>query len=124
MPANQRVISLSSLRLKIALFHCLESADFQLIEKRLVRRRYPGGQVLFHMGDEGGSFHIIVRVRVKVTIPSSSGEELILAILFSISPHAWRRRYSISETPSFLLRPLRSPHCSQETYKVKYIKKK
>jgi CRP-like cAMP-binding protein len=74
-------MSLSSLRHKIALFHCLESADFQLLEKRLVRRRYPGGQVHFHMGDEGGSFHIIVRVRVKVTIPSSSGEELILVIL-------------------------------------------
>ena len=40
MPANQRFMSLSSLRQKVALFHCLESADFQLIEKRLVRRRY------------------------------------------------------------------------------------
>lgn len=93
--------ALSSLRHKIAPFQCLESADFQLLEKRLVRRRYPGGQVLFHMGDEGGSFHIIVRGRVKITIPSSYREELILAILFSISPHAWRRRYSISETLSF-----------------------
>lgn len=74
-------MSLSSLRHKIALFRCLDRADFQLLEKRLVRRRYPGGQVLFHMGDEGGSFHIIVRGRVKVAIPSSSGEELILAIL-------------------------------------------
>jgi CRP-like cAMP-binding protein len=33
------------------------------------------------MGDEGGSLHIIVRGRVKITIPSSSGEEVILAIL-------------------------------------------
>jgi CRP-like cAMP-binding protein len=33
------------------------------------------------MGDEGGSLHIIVRGRVKVAIPSSSGEELILVIL-------------------------------------------
>ena len=81
MLTDPRVMSLSSLRHKIALFRCLEPADFQLLEKRLVRRRYPGGQVLFHMGDEGGSFHIIVRGRVKVTIPSSSGEELILAIL-------------------------------------------
>lgn len=74
-------MSLSGLRHKIALFCCLDRSDFQLLEKRLVRRRYPGGQVLFHMGDEGGSFHIIVRGRVKVAIPSSSGEELILAIL-------------------------------------------
>ena len=81
MLTDPRVMSLSSLRHKIALFRCLGPADFQLLEKRLVRRRYLGGQILFHMGDEGGSFHIIVRGRVKVTIPSSSGEELILAIL-------------------------------------------
>ena len=40
MPANQRFMSLSSLRHNIALFHCLESVDFHLLEKRLVRRRY------------------------------------------------------------------------------------
>jgi CRP/FNR family transcriptional regulator len=33
------------------------------------------------MGDEGGSLHIIERGRVKVTVPSTSGEELILAML-------------------------------------------
>ena len=76
-----RGVSLTSLRHKIALFRCLERADFLQLEKRLVRRRYPGGRVLFQMGDEGGSFQIIVRGRVKVVIPSSSGEELILAIL-------------------------------------------
>lgn len=74
-------MSQSGLRHKIALFRCLEPADFRLLEKCLVRRRYLSGQVLFHMGDEGGSFHVIVRGRAKVTIPSSSGEELILAIL-------------------------------------------
>lgn len=74
-------MSPSSLRQKIGLFSRLDPADFRLLEKRLVRRRYPGGQALFHMGDEGGSFHIIVSGRVKVTIPSTSGEELILAIL-------------------------------------------
>lgn len=74
-------MSLSNLRTKVPLFRCLEPADFRFLEKCLVRRRYPGGQVLFHMGDDGGSLHILVRGRVKVTIPSSSGEELILAIL-------------------------------------------
>ncbi len=74
-------MSPSGLRHRIALFHGLEPADFRLLEKCLVRRRYRGGQVLFHMDDEGGSFHIIARGRVKVTIPSSAGDELILAIL-------------------------------------------
>jgi CRP/FNR family transcriptional regulator, cyclic AMP receptor protein len=69
------------LRHKIPLFVGFGPAEFEPLEKCLVRRRYPGGQVLFHMGDEGGSLHLIERGRVKVTIPSSSGEELILAIL-------------------------------------------
>ena len=74
-------MSLSRLRNRIPFFRCLEPSDFERLGECLVRRRYAGGQVLFHMGDEGGSFHIIERGRVKVTIPSSAGEELILSIL-------------------------------------------
>ncbi len=74
-------MSLGKLRQKIPLFSGFGPSEFESLEKCLVRRRYPGGQALFHMGDEGGSLHIIERGRVKVTIPSSSGEELILAIL-------------------------------------------
>jgi CRP/FNR family cyclic AMP-dependent transcriptional regulator len=74
-------MSLAKLRHKIPLFVGFGSSEFESLEKCLVRRRYPGGQTLFHMGDEGGSLHIIEHGRVKVTIPSSSGEELILAIL-------------------------------------------
>ncbi|HEX9204986.1 MAG TPA: Crp/Fnr family transcriptional regulator [Candidatus Deferrimicrobiaceae bacterium] len=73
-------MSLEKLQLKIPLFAGFGSSEFKSLEKCLVRRRYPGGQTLFHMGDEGGSLHLIERGRVKVTIPSSSGEELILAI--------------------------------------------
>lgn len=68
-------------RHKIPLFDGFGRSDFRSLEKCLVRRRYPDGQAIFHMGDEGGSLHIIERGRVKVTIPSSSGEELILTIL-------------------------------------------
>ena len=66
---------------KFPLFVDFGRSEFESLEKCLVRRRYPGGQALFHMGDEGGSLHVIERGRVKVTIPASSGEELILAIL-------------------------------------------
>jgi CRP-like cAMP-binding protein len=68
------------MRHKIPLFAGFGSSEFESLEKCLVRRRYPAGQALFHMGDEGSSLHIIERGRVKITIPSSSGEELILAI--------------------------------------------
>lgn len=68
---------------KIPLFSTLEEADLSRLERRLVRRRYTQGQVLFHMGDEGGNLYIIRKGRVKITIPSSAGEEMILAILAS-----------------------------------------
>lgn len=74
-------MSPAKLRHKIPLFDGFGRSDFRSLEKCLVRRRYPDGQAIFHMGDEGGSLHIIERGRVKVTIPSSSGEELILTIL-------------------------------------------
>jgi len=74
-------MSLVELRHKFPLFAGFGSSELESLEKCLVRRRYSGGQVLFHIGDEGGSLHIIERGRVKVTIPSFSGEELILAIL-------------------------------------------
>jgi len=78
---DPRAMSLAKLRRVVPLFAGFGPSDFESIEKCLVRRRYPAGQTLFHMGDEGGSLHFIERGRVKVTIPSSSGEELILAIL-------------------------------------------
>jgi CRP/FNR family cyclic AMP-dependent transcriptional regulator len=74
-------MSQAKLRHKFPLFAGFGPSESESLEKCLVRRRYPGGQALFHMGDEGGSLHLIERGRVKVTIPSSSGEELILAIL-------------------------------------------
>lgn len=74
-------MSLTGLRHKFPLFAGFGPSEFESLERCLVRRRYPAGQALFHMGDEGGSLHLIERGRVKVTIPSRSGEELILAML-------------------------------------------
>jgi len=74
-------MSLEKLLHKVQLFAGFGPSEFESLEKCLVRRRYPGGQTIFHMGDEGSSLHLIERGRVKVTIPSVSGEELILAIL-------------------------------------------
>jgi CRP/FNR family cyclic AMP-dependent transcriptional regulator len=77
---DSRVMSQARLRHKIPLFVDFGPSEFESLEKCLIRRRYPAGQALFHMGDEGGSLHFIESGRVKITIPSSSGEELILAI--------------------------------------------
>ncbi|MCL5885395.1 MAG: cyclic nucleotide-binding domain-containing protein, partial [Deltaproteobacteria bacterium] len=61
-------MSLAKLRRVVPLFAGFGPSDFESLEKCLVRRRYPAGQTLFHMGDEGGSLHFIERGRVKVTI--------------------------------------------------------
>jgi CRP-like cAMP-binding protein len=74
-------MALHQLLRKIPLFAVLKPSDLDRLEKYMVRRRYRNGQVLFHMGDEGGNLYIIQRGRVKVTIPSATGEEVILAIL-------------------------------------------
>jgi len=66
---------------KIALFRSLKDSDLARLESCLVKCRYSAGEVVFHMGDEGGRLYIIERGRVRVAIPSPSGDEFILAIL-------------------------------------------
>lgn len=74
-------MSLSAILKKSSLFSNLASDDLKWLEGAMVRRRYAAGQVLFHMGDEGGSLHLITRGRIKVLIPSRQGEEVIVTIL-------------------------------------------
>jgi CRP/FNR family transcriptional regulator, cyclic AMP receptor protein len=45
------------------------------------RRRFRGGEVIFHRGDPGESVHVIAIGRVKIALTSADGEEAILAIL-------------------------------------------
>jgi len=65
----------------IKLFSSLDEADLARLLALAVRRQYPEGEILFNLGDEGDDLYVIQKGRVKVTIPSSQGEELILAIL-------------------------------------------
>ncbi len=74
-------MSLERLGRRSPLFAGFGPSELESLEKCLVRRQYAGGQVLFHIGDEGGSLHIIESGRVKIALPSYSGEELILTVL-------------------------------------------
>jgi CRP-like cAMP-binding protein len=74
-------MSLSALMRKSRLFANLNASDLAWLETAMVRRCYSAGQVIFHMGDEGGGLYLITRGRVKVAIISRQGEEIILAIL-------------------------------------------
>ena len=51
------------------------------LARRLRRRSYHRGEVIFHQGDPGDTMHLVRGGRVKVVIPSESGDEAVLAIL-------------------------------------------
>jgi CRP/FNR family transcriptional regulator, cyclic AMP receptor protein len=73
--------TLSDCLKKSSMFAHLSDPDLNLLEASMTRRRYTAGQVIFHMGDEGGSLYLLAKGRVKVAIPSPQGDEVILAIL-------------------------------------------
>jgi len=66
---------------RIYMFSELQDMELERLQAMSIKRQYPRGQVVFHMGDRGGNLYIIRRGRVKVTIPFPNGEEAIIAIL-------------------------------------------
>ena len=48
---------------------------------RLRRRRFRRDEVIFHQGDPGDSLHIVGTGAVKIVLPSTEGEEAIIATL-------------------------------------------
>ena len=44
-------------------------------------RRFRRGEVIFHIGDPGDALFVIVDGEVKISLPSETGEEAILATL-------------------------------------------
>ncbi len=48
---------------------------------RLRLRRFRRGEVIFHQGDAGDSLHIIASGSVKIVLPSTEGDEAIIATL-------------------------------------------
>lgn len=47
----------------------------------LRRRRFRRGEVIMHQGDPGDSLHIVAAGAVKILLPSTEGEEAIIATL-------------------------------------------
>ena len=44
-------------------------------------RRFRRGEVIFHVGDPGDALFVIVSGEVKISLPSETGDEAILATL-------------------------------------------
>jgi CRP-like cAMP-binding protein len=66
---------------RIPLFRDLDTADLAAITASVRTRRYRRGEVIFHQGDPGDALHIVLSGRVKVSSPSDTGVEAILATL-------------------------------------------
>ena len=51
------------------------------VERRLRRRQFRRGEVIFHQGDPGDALHLVGTGSVKIVLPSSEGDEAIIATL-------------------------------------------
>ena len=63
------------------LFHDLQDEDVDRIAASVRTRRYRRGEVIFHQGDPGDALFIVLSGRVKISSPSDTGVEAILATL-------------------------------------------
>jgi CRP/FNR family transcriptional regulator, cyclic AMP receptor protein len=51
------------------------------LQRRLRRRHFRRGEVVFHQGDRGDALHIVATGSVKIVLPSAEGDEAIIATL-------------------------------------------
>jgi len=65
----------------VELFQSLDSEDRKRLAASLRRRPLKKGEVLFRKGDEGSSLYIVRSGRVKIVLPSETGDEVSPAIL-------------------------------------------
>jgi CRP/FNR family transcriptional regulator, cyclic AMP receptor protein len=63
------------------LFEHAEPAVIRSMAAGLRRRRFRRNEVIFHQGDPGDSLHIVGSGAVKIVLPSTEGEEAIIATL-------------------------------------------
>lgn len=65
----------------IPLFHDLGEDDLDALTASVRTRRFRRGEVIFHQGDPGDALHIVLSGRIKISSPSETGVEAILATL-------------------------------------------
>jgi CRP/FNR family cyclic AMP-dependent transcriptional regulator len=72
--------AVSSLQ-QCALFAHVDSTGLRVLAGAMVRRRFRRNEVIFHQGDPGDSLHVVASGAVKIVLPSSEGDEAIIATL-------------------------------------------
>ena len=65
----------------IPFFVGLDAAALERVASGARSRRFRRGEVIFHVGDPGDALFVIVSGDVKISLPSETGDEAILATL-------------------------------------------
>ena len=65
----------------IPFFKGLDPAALERLAATMRTRRFRRGEVIFHIGDPGDALFVIVTGDVKISLPSETGDEAILATL-------------------------------------------
>jgi CRP-like cAMP-binding protein len=65
----------------VPLFAGLDSAALESLARAVRPRRFRRGEVVFHLGDPGDALFVVSTGAVKITLPSESGDEAIIATL-------------------------------------------
>jgi CRP/FNR family transcriptional regulator, cyclic AMP receptor protein len=77
LPAPTVVASLAG----IPFFAGLDPVALDRLAATMRARRFRRGEVIFHVGDPGDALFVIVTGEIKISLPSETGEEAILATL-------------------------------------------
>lgn len=72
--------AIDSLR-RCALFEECDEVALDGVVRQLRRRRFRRNEVIFHQGDPGDALHVVAAGAVKIVLPSTEGEEAIIATL-------------------------------------------
>ncbi len=65
------------------LFERADESSLADIARQLRHRRFRRGETIFHQGDPGDALHLVSSGAVKIVLPSTEGEEAIIATLRS-----------------------------------------
>jgi CRP/FNR family cyclic AMP-dependent transcriptional regulator len=65
----------------VPLFSGLDEASLDSVGRGMRARRFRRGEVIFHLGDPGDALFVVMSGAVKITLPSETGDEAILATL-------------------------------------------
>src|SRR3954465_5308611 len=77
LPGRPLVASLA----RIPFFAGLAGGALERVAAGTRTRRFRRGEVIFHLGDPGDALFVIVSGEVKISLPSETGDEAILATL-------------------------------------------